>query len=148
MQKVLHDIIALKHKRHAKAIVLRLRRWSVGDVRPDFPSAKSVWDLWKLELQEDHSTIHGPVEEMVSQAVSHYVDSLPIDEVALLTLGLDDVDDESLAEPKADTWGVAKSLLSAVNDGACDEPPRRSIQRLLDADGLDRFKRDNEPHQA
>lgn len=83
---------------------------------------------------------------MVESVIRGFVDQLPPEQGALMTLITDAQDDldEDQAEPFFDREAVTAELLQRVSDRACDEPHRGEVQRYLDAVARDRFERDME----
>lgn len=143
MIPALESVAHAKLKRYSQAIADKLKGISSENFQPDDFPARHVWDLWKLEMQEDHSASHDALEQTITLEAWGFVDALPWDEVAFLTLilDLDYPEDEGAA---ANNDFVVEQLCAELNSLASDEPHRPEIQAMLDGRAMDRFERDME----
>ncbi|MCC7388142.1 MAG: hypothetical protein IT431_05170 [Phycisphaerales bacterium] len=143
MTPALDDIANAKLKRYSEAIAAKLQGIPSADFQPDDYPAEHVWDLWKLEMQEDESASHDALEQTIMLEAWGFVDALPWDEVAFLSLMLDpDYTEDDRAAANNDL--VVEHLCSELNSLASNEPHRPEIQAMLDGQALDRFERDTE----
>lgn len=142
MDDVIRQIIDEKLQRYSDDVIRRIRRTSSAGWQTDEFPCKTLWDHWKLELQSEHSVFHELIEAEIDAIIGRFVNSLPHDEVALLTLA-----DEAFAEeyPGAvDAARVEDVLRKAVDTAACIEPHRKEVQAMLDGQARDRYDRDAE----
>ena len=148
MNPAISAIVESKYDKCVTRCIYQMRRIPAKGWDSEDSPMRTLWDHWKREMQDQHSIFHNPIEEMVESVVRGVVNGLSHDDGALLTFGTDALDDleqeptEAIFAPDA----VFDELLMRVNGRACDEPHRREVQRLLDAQDLDRFERDNEPY--
>lgn len=143
MDKAIRAIVEKHYEACVNRVVYRLRRTPATQWDGDDSPLRTAWDHWKFEMQQEYSTGHHFIEEMVETTVRHIVDQLSHEDGALMTLATDASDDED-GEPVFAPDAVVDELMRRVNSRACDEPHRRDVQRGLDDQARDRFKRDTE----
>lgn len=146
MNNAIEKFIDTLYDRCVARVVYRLRRVPSKGWDSDDSPMRTLWDHWKMEMQQDHSFVHDLIEGMVGREVRWLVEKLPQEEGALMTMATDewiDLDDE-LDEPTFLPGAVAEEVMARVNRRACDEPHRREVQQMLDNQASDRFDRDNE----
>lgn len=149
MDKALRAVVAARYAKCVSRVIYRLRRTPSEGMFGDDSPAQTLWDLWKWEMQEEHSLGHDVIEGMVVEQVEWLVESLPHEEGVLLTLGSDamfELDENS--GPIFDSRAVVKEILHAVNSRAINEPHRKEVQRMLGRQVSDRFERDMEPYRS
>ncbi|MFO0788782.1 MAG: hypothetical protein U0805_04945 [Pirellulales bacterium] len=148
MDKATRMIIDAKYNRCVERSVHRLRRFSVKELLADDSPMRTLWDLWKFEVQHQHSIIHCDIKFTVESIVGKVVRELRPEDVGLLTLATNAADnlDEEFDGPLHAPDAVFSELMSRINTRAVNEPHRREVQRQLDAEDLDRHERDMEPY--
>ena len=111
--------------------MFRLRRCNLGALAGDEHHAKTLWDHWKLETQEDRSFCHSLLESEIWNIAS------------MLFSELSSVQKKRLsAEVKSQLWNVdfeedldhsalIQSVMQAVCELAANEPHRAAIQACL-----------------
>jgi hypothetical protein len=144
MEKWLRAIIDRKYDRCVAVVVRRLCRTSCDFIEDVFP-ARNVWDLWKLEMQEEHSFFYGAIEADIETHVRYVVRELRHEDGVLMTLGASsyegDLDGE---EPSFSPEDVVQEVMSRLSTCACDRKHRPSVQAVLDDRDLARFEEDTE----
>lgn len=112
-------------------IVFRLRRYNTEGLAGDEHQAKSLWDHWKLEIQEDRSYIHSLLENEIWNIASMLVDDLSSPQRIRLSdetkseIWYDDADEI------LDDSSIIQSIMKSVNALAANEPHRAAIQACL-----------------
>jgi len=147
MDRIIRAIIDAKYDTCVDRAVRRMQRIPSENIHGDDSPLRTLWDLWKWELQQEHSIIiHGAIRDMVEQAVRDVVNQLSPEDGALMTLVTDEYTDIEIDdEPTGPVFlpdAVLREVMSRVNGRASDEPHRREVQRVIDERDRDRHERD------